>query len=46
MPSSLITALSRHLEHDAGTIPDDPDHLLDLAEVLDALPDPRRRQGR
>ncbi|WP_328636918.1 transposase family protein [Streptomyces canus] len=42
----LITAVSRHLDHDAGSIPDDPDRLLDLADVLDMLPDPRRRQGR
>lgn len=46
MPSSLITAVSRHVDHEAGTIPHDPDRLLDLADVLDALPDPRRRQGR
>ncbi|NGO45126.1 transposase family protein [Streptomyces ureilyticus] len=46
MPSSLITAVSRHLDHDAGSIPDDPDRLLELADVLDVLPDPRRRQGR
>lgn len=46
MPSLLITAVSRHLDHDAGSIPDDPDRLLDLADVLDMLPDPRRRQGR
>ncbi|MFE2188287.1 hypothetical protein [Streptomyces sp. NPDC059455] len=46
MPSSLITAVSRHLDHDAGSIPDDPDRLLELADVLDMLPDPRRRQGR
>ncbi|MEV0220709.1 tyrosine-type recombinase/integrase [Streptomyces sp. NPDC050704] len=36
----------RHLGHEAGTIPHDPDRLLDLADVLDVLPDPRRRQGR
>ncbi|MCH0564123.1 ISAs1 family transposase, partial [Streptomyces sp. MUM 2J] len=42
----LITAMSRHLDHDAGSTPDDPDRLLDLADVLDVLPDPRRRQGR
>ncbi|MEV3915083.1 ISAs1 family transposase, partial [Streptomyces canus] len=46
MSSSLITAVSRHLDHAAGSIPDDPDRLLDLADVLDVLPDPRRRQGR
>ncbi|MDX3833513.1 hypothetical protein [Streptomyces europaeiscabiei] len=38
--------MSRHLDHAAGSIPDDPDRLLDLADVLDVLPDPRRRQGR
>ncbi|MFE0646128.1 transposase family protein, partial [Streptomyces sp. NPDC058877] len=42
----LITAVSRHLGHDAGSVSDDPDRLLDLADVLDVLPDPRRRQGR
>ncbi|MEV0965283.1 ISAs1 family transposase [Streptomyces sp. NPDC049910] len=46
MPSLLIAAVSRHFRHDAGSISDDPDRLLDLADVLDALPDPRRRQGR
>nr|WSZ15710.1 hypothetical protein OH837_21455 [Streptomyces canus] len=38
--------MSRHLDHAAGSIPDAPDRLLDLADVLDVLPDPRRRQGR
>ncbi|MFD7056597.1 transcriptional regulator [Streptomyces mirabilis] len=33
--------MSRHLDHDAGSIPDDLDRLLDLADVLDVLPDPR-----
>ncbi|MFE0642723.1 ISAs1 family transposase [Streptomyces sp. NPDC058877] len=42
----LITAVSRHLDHDAGSVSDDLDRLLDLADVLDVLPDPRRRQGR
>ncbi|RNL73893.1 transposase family protein [Streptomyces sp. I6] len=46
MPSLLIAAVSRHVHHDAGSISDDPDRLLDLADVLDALTDPRRRQGR
>ncbi|WP_165977554.1 ISAs1 family transposase [Nonomuraea diastatica] len=47
MPSSPIDVLARHLEH--VTVADPPTDLLDLptlAEVLDALPDPRSRRGR
>ncbi|RZB13254.1 ISAs1 family transposase [Streptomyces sp. F001] len=48
MPSSSITALERHRDHDAvaSLDPADLDQAVDLAEVLDGLPDPRRRQGR
>ncbi|MFI6991372.1 ISAs1 family transposase [Nonomuraea wenchangensis] len=47
MPSSPINVLARHLEHVTVTNPliDLPD-LPTLAEVLDAVPDPRSRQGR
>ncbi|MFI6995872.1 ISAs1 family transposase [Nonomuraea wenchangensis] len=47
MPSSPIDVLARHLEH--VTVADLPIDLLDLpalAEVLDAMPDPRDRRGR
>ncbi|MGN9844457.1 ISAs1 family transposase [Nonomuraea sp. H19] len=47
MPSSPIDVLARHLEH--VTVADPLTDLLDLpalAEVLDAVPDPRRRRGR
>ncbi|SFK40206.1 transposase, IS4 family [Streptosporangium canum] len=47
MPSSPIDVLTRHLEH--VTVADPPTDLLDLpalAEVLDAVPDPRSRRGR
>ncbi|MFF4624780.1 transposase family protein [Nonomuraea jabiensis] len=47
MPSSPIDVLARHLEHVAVANP--PTDLLDLptlAEILDALPDPRSRRGR
>lgn len=48
MPSSSITALERHRDHDVVASLDltDPVQVLALAAVLDALPDPRRRQGR
>lgn len=48
MPSSSIAALERHRDHDAvaSLDPADPDQAVDLAEVLDGLPGPRRRQGR
>jgi predicted transposase YbfD/YdcC len=48
MPSSSITALARHRDHDAVASLDlaDPDRIIGLVEVLDSLPDPRRRQGR
>ncbi|MFF2252465.1 transposase family protein [Streptomyces sp. NPDC058142] len=41
----MITLLARHGDHDAGTTLD-VGQVVDLADVLDALPDPRRRQGR
>ncbi|SDI50983.1 ISAs1 family transposase [Nonomuraea jiangxiensis] len=47
MPSSPIDVLARHLEH--VTIADPPGDLPDLptlAQVLDAIPDPRSRRGR
>ncbi|MGN9846569.1 ISAs1 family transposase [Nonomuraea sp. H19] len=44
MPSSTIDVLSRHLEHVALTDP--ASDLPTLAEVLDAVPDPRHRRGR
>ncbi|MFB9534578.1 transposase family protein [Nonomuraea roseola] len=47
MPSSPIDVLARHLEH--VTVADlltDPLDLPTLAEVLDAVPDPRSRRGR
>ncbi|WP_379507680.1 ISAs1 family transposase [Nonomuraea zeae] len=44
MPSSTIEVLSRHLEHVALTDP--TSDLPTLAEVLDAVPDPRHRRGR
>ncbi|MEO3807278.1 transposase family protein [Nonomuraea sp. B1E8] len=44
MPSSTIDVLSRHLEH--VTIDDPSSNLPTLAEVLDAVPDPRHRRGR
>jgi hypothetical protein len=47
VPSSPVDVLARHLEH--VTTADPPSDLLDLptlAEVLDALPDPRSRRGR
>ncbi|WP_326821058.1 ISAs1 family transposase [Streptosporangium sp. NBC_01756] len=47
MPSSPIDVLARHLEH--VTVADPLTDLLDLptlAEVLDAVPDPRSRRGR
>ncbi|MFI7033582.1 ISAs1 family transposase [Microbispora rosea] len=44
MPSSPIDVLSRHLEH--VTISDPLSDLPALAEVLDAVPDPRSRRGR
>ena len=46
MPSSPIDVLARHLKH---TVTDPLTDLLDLpalAEVLDAVPDPRSRRGR
>ncbi|MFE2187315.1 ISAs1 family transposase [Streptomyces sp. NPDC059455] len=48
MPSSSITALERHRAHDAvaSLDPADLGQAVDLAEVLDGLPDPRRSQGR
>ncbi|MFJ5901561.1 transposase family protein [Streptomyces sp. NPDC093064] len=45
MPSSLITLLTRHRNHDVGTTLD-AGRVVDLDDVLDVLPDPRRRQGR
>ncbi|MCF1592549.1 transposase family protein [Streptomyces muensis] len=45
MSSSLITLLARHRDHDAGTTLD-VGRVVDLADILDVLPDPRRRQGR
>ncbi|MET9250298.1 transposase family protein [Nonomuraea sp. NPDC003709] len=44
MPSSTIDVLSRHLEHVALTDP--ASDLPTLAQVLDAVPDPRHRRGR
>ncbi|MEU8404301.1 ISAs1 family transposase [Nonomuraea sp. NPDC048892] len=44
MPSSPIDVLSRHLEH--ITLTDATVDLPTLAEVLDAVPDPRCRRGR
>lgn len=44
VPSSTIDVLSRHLEH--VTIDDPASDLPTLAEVLDAVPDPRHRRGR
>ncbi|MCK2216370.1 ISAs1 family transposase [Actinomadura sp. ATCC 31491] len=44
MPSSPIDVLTRHLEH--VTITDPPADLPTLAELLDAIPDPRSRRGR
>lgn len=44
MPSSPINVLSRHLEH--LTLTDPAADLPTLAEVLDAVPDPRSRRGR
>lgn len=44
MPSSPIDVLSRHLEH--VTLTDPAADLPTLAEVLDAVPDPRSRRGR
>ena len=47
MPSSPMPVLSRHL--DQVTLPEpttDPDRYVALADFLDRLPDPRRRQGR
>ncbi|WP_460716905.1 transposase family protein, partial [Microbispora hainanensis] len=44
MPSSPIDVLSRHLER--VTICDPLSDLPTLAEVLDAIPDPRSRRGR
>ncbi|MEU7916997.1 ISAs1 family transposase, partial [Microbispora bryophytorum] len=44
MPSSPIDVLFRHLEH--VTISDPLSDLPALAEVLDAVPDPRSRRGR
>ncbi|MFI0967850.1 transposase family protein [Streptomyces sp. NPDC021080] len=44
MSSSLITLLARHRDHDAGTTAD-VGRVVDLADVLDVLPDPRRRQS-
>jgi hypothetical protein len=44
VPSSTIDVLSRHLEHVALTDP--ASDLPTLAEVLDAVPDPRHRRGR
>ncbi|WP_218061679.1 ISAs1 family transposase [Planobispora rosea] len=44
MPSSLIDVLTRHSAHAAT--PDPWTDLPALAEVLDAVPDPRNRRGR
>jgi predicted transposase YbfD/YdcC len=47
VPSSPIDVLARHLEH--VTVTDPPGDLPDLptlAQVLDAIPDPRSRHGR
>ncbi|MEV4808219.1 ISAs1 family transposase [Nonomuraea sp. NPDC049421] len=44
MPSSPIDVLFRHLEH--VTLTDPASDLPTLAEVLDAVPDPRHRRGR
>jgi predicted transposase YbfD/YdcC len=44
VPSSPIDVLARHLEHVTTTDP--PTDLPTLAELLDAIPDPRSRQGR
>ncbi|MGP4105101.1 ISAs1 family transposase [Nonomuraea sp. KM90] len=44
MPSSTIDVLSRHLEH--VTLTDPASELPTLAQVLDAVPDPRHRRGR
>ncbi|MBE1562046.1 ISAs1 family transposase [Nonomuraea africana] len=47
MPSSPIDVLSRHLEHVTTTDPmTDLTDLPALADVLDAVPDPRNRRGR
>lgn len=46
MPSSLIPAASRHLDHVPDTGPIDPEAELSLVTALAGLPDPRRRQGR
>lgn len=46
MPSSLISAVSRHRDHVPVGLPDDAERLTTLAEVLDRLPDPRRVRGR
>ncbi|MFI7704668.1 ISAs1 family transposase [Nonomuraea sp. NPDC049480] len=47
MPSSPIDVLARHLEHVTVADPlTDPLDLPTLAEVLDAVPDPRSRRGR
>jgi predicted transposase YbfD/YdcC len=47
MPSSPIPVLSRHLDQAFLPAPTaDPDCYAALADFLDRLPDPRRRQGR
>ncbi|WP_171075202.1 ISAs1 family transposase [Nonomuraea basaltis] len=47
MPSSPIDVLARHLEHVTVADPlTDPLDLPTLAEVLNAVPDPRSRRGR
>jgi predicted transposase YbfD/YdcC len=47
VPSSLITVLARHCEAPAAPCPPaDPGDVATLAEVLAAVPDPRRIRGR
>jgi hypothetical protein len=45
MPSSLISTLARQRARMPGGLLDDTLALVSLAEVLDAIPDPRRRRG-
>jgi hypothetical protein len=46
IPSSLISTLARQGARMPGGLLDDSTTLVSLAEVLDAIPDPRRRRGR
>ncbi|WP_390898823.1 transposase family protein [Streptomyces cynarae] len=45
MPSSLISTLARQRARMPGGLLDDTAALVSLTEILDAIPDPRRRRG-